>query len=203
MKNVQASAPGKLILLGEHAVVYGYPCIITAVSQSIQASAHLGFGNADIITAPQVNNTAYTKEVIRLFKKKYDISQAVSIETHAEFTDQTGLGSSSASTVAVCKALNLLFNKNMTREEVFELSFKAVVNIQGSGSGADIAAAVFGGTLYYKNRGEITEPLVCPGMHIVIGNTGHKAKTKDLIQKVAELRSQKFEFVENIFKEIW
>ena len=33
MKTVTASAPGKLLLLGDHAVVYGFPCIVTAVDQ--------------------------------------------------------------------------------------------------------------------------------------------------------------------------
>ena len=35
MKKVTVSAPGKLMLFGEHAVVYGYPCIVTAVDQRI------------------------------------------------------------------------------------------------------------------------------------------------------------------------
>jgi mevalonate kinase len=35
---IKVSAPGKLMLLGEHAVVYGYPCIVTAISQRLEVS---------------------------------------------------------------------------------------------------------------------------------------------------------------------
>jgi len=198
----KASAPGKLILMGEHAVVYGFPCIVTAVDQTIQVEARIVDQPEDRIIAPQVEKTDFIDELVVRFKRKYSLTDSIEIKTHAELSNKTGLGSSSASTVAVCKALNQLFNLKMSEQDIFDMSFQTVLHVQGSGSGTDIAAAVYGGMLYFQNKGEKCEKLCVKDMHIVIGNTGRKAPTKEYIQQVVMLREQKPKYVEGIFQEI-
>lgn len=199
---IRSTAPGKLILLGEHAVVYGHPCIITAVSQAIHAEVAVNNTSEDLVIAPQVAKTDFIDELVKYMKKKYNIQQGIRIETHADFSDKTGLGSSSAATVVACKGINALFNLGLSQKEMFDICFETVVMVQGSGSGADIAAAVFEGTVYYQNKGEIIEPLDYSSLQLVIGNTLHKASTREYIQKVAKLREEKPQFVDSIFKEI-
>jgi mevalonate kinase len=188
--------------MGEHAVVYGYPCIITAVNQVITVEASIIDGKKDKIIAPQVSKTDFIDELIRRLKKQYQIDKAIQIKTFSEFSDKTGLGSSSASTVASCKALNEIFQLRLSEKDIFEISFQTVLAVQGSGSGADIASAVYEGTIYYKNKGEAINPLNVDGMHVIIGNTGQKAPTKEYIEKVAQLKKEKPQEIENIFKDI-
>ncbi len=199
---IRSTAPGKLILLGEHAVVYGHPCIITAVGQAIHAEVAVNNTSEDLVIAPQVAKTDFIDELVKYMKKKYNIQQGIRIETHADFSDQTGLGSSSAATVVACKGINALFNLGLSQQEIFNICFETVVMVQGSGSGADIASAVYEGTVYFQNKGEIVESVNCSDLQIVIGNTLHKASTRDYIQKVAKLREEKPHFVDSIFQGI-
>ena len=218
-KTISASAPGKLILMGEHSVVYGHPAIITAVNHCIEVAVSEQIGQSehlkksgqsvdvrDVIVAPQVKKPHFVEETLKFFREKYQdrhaIQSVIKLETHAQFSDQDGLGSSSAVTVATCKALSEFFGIGMSDRDIFDLSFKAVLNIQGSASGADIAVAVYGGTLYYKDRGSIIEKISGENICLVIGNSGEKAPTIELIQRVARLMKHEPEKVNDIFHNI-
>src|SRR3989344_2348604 len=66
MKHLTVSAPGKLMLLGEHAVVYGRPCIVTAVSQRMKATVELTDESVFRLNAPDVQVTDYKKPMDQL-----------------------------------------------------------------------------------------------------------------------------------------
>jgi mevalonate kinase len=63
LKKVEVSAPGKLMLFGEHAVVYNRPCIVTTVDQRIRVLIELVFGDEIKIDAPEVGVAGYTKKL--------------------------------------------------------------------------------------------------------------------------------------------
>ncbi len=175
------SAPGKLMLFGEHAVVYGYPCIVTAVSERLVVEPGESSGDTRFIDA-----------AVKLWGQPGQKFSAQSV-----FSDKYGFGSSSAVTVATLKALK----PNASNQELFEAAYKIILDVQGVGSGFDVAAAVFGGTMYYiKNKA--IEPLVIKDMPLVVGYTGAKSNTVDLVNMVAKKREQYPEKIDRIFQAI-
>lgn len=220
MKRIVVSAPGKLMLWGEHAVVYGHPCIVTAVNQRIFATitktsteileveckdigldgykkhmTHLGEGNI-----PQ--EARFVEIAVRNFKSVHPFSGGVNIKTKSEFSSLFGFGSSSASSVAVIKGLSELFSQKLSEKELFALAYQTVLDIQGRGSGFDVAAAIYGGTLFFQTGGKIIKPMKLKKIPLLVGYTGVKADTTKLMTKVATLAKKKPQMVDTIYNEI-
>src|SRR3990167_10871144 len=66
MKKITVSAPGKLMLFGEHAAVYGRPYIVTAVGQRMKATVELTQDSVFQLNAPDVNVENYKKPMDQL-----------------------------------------------------------------------------------------------------------------------------------------
>lgn len=216
---VVASAPGKLMLFGEHAVVYGSPCIVTAVDQRVRVSV-VGNGAGEIhVSSPNVGLDEYHKSLERLgmddvpksmafvehlvkrVYEKHKLSEGIRIETESDFSTQFGFGSSAAVVAALAAALNEYFGLGMGKKELFQLAYQAVLDVQGVGSGFDVAASVYGGTLYYVTPGDIIENIFDGDLPMVVGYTGIKADTPTLVRQVAELKRQE-KWVDSVFGDI-
>ena len=220
MTKITVSAPGKLMLLGEHAVVYNRPCLVTAVDQRMKASLELLEEPIFKLEAPDVKVSGYQKPMselgfgeipkgasfveiaVRNFFIKYPQIQGLSIPTKSEFSSLFGFGSSSASTVCVIYALSKLLNINLGQKEIFDLAYKTVLDIQGKGSGFDVAAAVFGGTLYFVTGGKEIEPLKLDNLPLAVGYSGIKADTVTLINLVKQKMETHKEGVKKIYDSI-
>lgn len=216
-RGVTCSAPGKLMLFGEHAVVYGRPCIVTAVDQRMRATISLRADDLFHLEAEDVQLTGYEKSISELGKGKIPRGAAfveravqlfcehtgwaggVSVEMRSEFSALFGFGSSSASTVAVLSALNVATESGLATEMLFDIAYKTVLAVQGKGSGFDIAAAAWGGTLWFVAGGEEVEPLNLRGASIVIGYSGIKADTVTLMEQVRRLAQQDPALVESVY----
>lgn len=201
-KSITVSAPGKLMLLGEHSVVYGFPCIVTAMDTRMRVTVEFCDGDTDLIITPQVKESKFVTQSLKLFKNKFKIKQAVKIQTQGDFSHQVGLGSSSAVTVATFKALSELFNKSLSNKEIFDLSYSVTIAIQGVGSGFDIAAATFGKTVYYVYGGKVIDLIKTEELPLVVGYSGLKADTPTLVRKVKADYEINKNRVTGIFKEI-
>ncbi|MBI4036163.1 mevalonate kinase [Candidatus Daviesbacteria bacterium] len=220
MNKVTVSAPGKLMLLGEHAVVYGQPCLVTAVGQRMKATVELTEEATFQLEAPDVKIEGYSKPMSQLaqgdipkgakfveiavknFSEKHPIEGGVKVNTVSEFSSQFGFGSSSASTVCVIKALSEITGANLDNKSIFELAFKTVIDIQGKGSGFDVAAATYGGTLYFVIGGKVIEPLHIGSLPLIVGYTGIKFDTVALINEVAKKAVKYPEVIDNIYQQI-
>ena len=188
---VIVSAPGKLMLLGEHAVVYDYPCLVTAVSSKIKVEIEI-ISTGIKIEAPQVKDVSFVEESIRFFKEKFKFKEGLSIKTHSEFSSQYGFGSSSAVTVATLYGLSQLFKLNLSKREIFDFGLEITLRIQKVGSGFDIAAATFGKTLYFITGGKKIEILPIDELPLVVGYSGVKASTPKIVNQIKErLRKEK------------
>ena len=220
-KIVKVSAPGKLMLFGEHAVIYNRPCIVTAVDQRMNILVETTSNRNLEINGPDVGVTAYTKKIddlgegedipkgvrfvefaVRNFYKKHKISSGLSVRTKSDFSAEFGFGSSSAVTVATLKALSEIFDTRITNQELFDLSYKTVLEIQGVGSGFDLAAAIWGGTVYFVTGGKEIVPIKTGDLPLVVGYTGIKADTPTLIRQVAILYGSHQQAVDTIFDAI-
>jgi mevalonate kinase len=180
---MKTSAPGKLMLLGEHAVVYGYPCIVTAISQRLSVSDS---------PTEYAGDTRFIDAAVKLWG-----DAKTKLSATCAFSGCYGFGSSSAVTVATLKALR----PDAPNKEIFDTAYKIVLDIQSAGSGFDVAAATYGGTLYYIKNKSI-EPLVIKDMPLIVGYTGIKSNTVDLVSMVADKRKKYPEKVERIFQGI-
>lgn len=201
------SAPGKLMLMGEHAVVYGHPCIVTAVSERLQVMMEKTTDGKITIDAPQVHDTRFLKQAIFEGNTAWNITQrGLLVKTQCNFSNCYGFGSSSAVTVATLFALTQLRNKKVTKKEVFDVAYKTVLKIQGVGSGFDVAAATFGKTLLYTKGGGILEELPWNlndnGVSLVIGYSGVKADTPTIVKEIAKKREEQTERVDKLFSAI-
>ncbi|OGJ37508.1 MAG: mevalonate kinase [Candidatus Pacebacteria bacterium RIFOXYB1_FULL_39_46] len=220
MNKIQASAPGKLMLFGEHAVVYGHPCIVTAVDQRIFVEVQKKDNHSFSVVAPEVGVDKYTKSLIeigkatiprsvvfleKLYKKfieKYSVGGGIQVTTRSEFSAKFGFGSSSAVTVAFAKALTKLFAIELSKKELFDLCYQTVIDVQGVGSGFDLASAIWGGTIYYIKPAKIVEQLSEKEIPISVAYTGIKADTTSLVKMVAEEKANNADKINEIFEQI-
>lgn len=210
MATVIVSAPGKLMLFGEHAVTYGHPCIVTAVDLRMQVSVTISGTEQVTVHVPSLSEpfvesvtgllaanllpreVRFVAVAIRKFWEHIGETFGVSIATQSEFAQSYGLGSSSAVTVATIKALSEATNYGLDLRRIFKLSYETVLEIQeGAASGFDVAAATYGGTLYFVTGGKVIMPIAVDGLPLVVGYSGVKADTTEYIRKVAD-RYQRF-----------
>lgn len=217
---IRVSAPGKLMLFGEHAVVYNRPCLVTAVDQRMGMIAEILNESVFELEAEDIKISGYKKSMSDLgkgeiprgasfveiaaknFSEKYPLRGGIRMTTKSEFSSQFGFGSSSASAVCTIKALSELLRIKLTPKEIFDLAYKTVLDIQGKGSGFDVAAGIYGGTLYFFTGGKVIEPLRVDELPVVVGYSGIKADTVTLINQVAEKAKKHPEIVENIYNQI-
>lgn len=233
MNKIIVSAPGKLMLLGEHAVVYGRPCIVTAVGQRMKATVEITTEPNFELQAPDVKVTDYKRSLragfndpalkkaiedvgvgdipkgarfvevaVKNFLDKYPFGGGVKVTTESQFSSEFGFGSSSASTVCVIKALSEITGTNLDQKAIFDLAYKTVLDIQGKGSGFDVAAATFGGTLYYVIGGKVIEPLNIESLPLIVGYTGIKFDTVALINEVSKKAEKYPQVIENVYSQI-
>lgn len=220
MNKVTVSAPGKLMLFGEHAVVYNHPCLVTAVDQRIRLEAEILEDSNFELEASDVDVQNYGKPISQLGKgeipkgaqfveiaikniyEKFGLQKGLRITTTSEFSSKFGFGSSSASSVCTVKSLSELFDLKLSEKEIFDLAYKTVLDIQGKGSGFDVAAGVYGETLYFVTGGKIMEPLGIKSLPLIVGYSGIKADTVTLMNNVKELFANKQDRLNEIYSEI-
>ncbi len=217
---VTVSAPGKLLLLGDHAVVYGYPCIVTAVNARIAATVKIIEESVFELDASDVNIHGYKKPMseigmgdiskdakfaefaVKNFVKTFPFSGGISIQTQAQFTKSIGFGSSAATVVSILAALVKLTHPPVSEKQLFLLAKQTVLDVQQAGSGFDVAVALYGGTVLFENYGEKIEPLSMQPIPLVVGYTGVKADTATLVNSVSQKREKEKVKVDRIFEAI-
>ena len=196
-----ASAPAKVILFGEHAVVYKKHALVTAVSLRCYAnvkkssryriSSPLGTTTLDFEVHPWISYA------IKNFSEIREI-RGVEVSIKSEIPIASGLGSSAAVTVSVLKALDAEFEAGLSDEDIFEIAKKVEIDVQGIGSGTDPFVSTFGGTWLIPEKKELN----FKDFDILIVDTNEKSITAEMVKKVAELRNRHPEIVDSIFDAI-
>lgn len=217
MNKCIASAPGKLMLLGDHAVVYDHPCIVTAVNQRLYVETEkqepalltlkapdLGLQKyekalSQLGTGPLPKPVQFIENVYKRFLEKYPQTSGVTVQTRSDFSSTFGFGSSSAVSTAFAFSLFKLYEIPFTNQELFDLCYRAVLDVQGVGSGFDIASAIWGGTLLYKRGASVLEKVSVKQLPIIVVYTGIKADTPTIVRQVGEQYKQDPQGVEALF----
>jgi mevalonate kinase len=215
----KGSAPGKVIISGEHSVVYGYPAI--AVALGIRCNAVSTFGDPgvniksldlntealysiqDIAQMKRGNtvNPGFDSVALALAETLNQIDEVPQIETqiHSDIPISAGLGSSAAVVVASIASVLNLYNKSLSKNEISSIAFKSEKITHGKPSGIDNSIATYGGLLKFQN-GNITQKDLNHSVPLIIGNTKISRDTKKLVSGVSDLKNKYPSLIEPILK---
>jgi mevalonate kinase len=143
-----ASAPAKVILLGEHAVVFGKPAVSVAIGLRLRCRIK----SASISSLNGVALTSYNYSYVSACLAKQD-APPTAVLTDSDFPSGSGLGSSAAVTVALLAALGA--SKGDLREDMLAReAFEVECEVQGRASPIDTSTCVHGnGVLVQRERG--------------------------------------------------
>jgi mevalonate kinase len=198
-------ACGKVILLGEHAVVYGVPALAVGIDRGARAQAapmdvgpsRLFVRGWDIV----VRETDEGHDLARAFRALLDAAPPLGprwIEVETDLPPGGGLGCSAAIGVAVARAIE----PHLTDEALRDRAMAWECVFHGNPSGVDAAVAARGGCVLFR-KGQPIEPVRVRGtMHLCVGNTGTASSTKTMVEAVARLRARRPEIVDKSFDAI-
>ncbi len=209
---VVASAPAKVILLGEHFVVYGEPAIVLAIDKRAYAKVEnrddkrLYFRSVNLNLAGYFENKTFkaeqcdSKEAKSKFEpvkvavekvlEKHGENVGLSIEINSTVPVAAGLGSSAAVAAAATTAVGALLNVKITKEDVFRITYEAEKIVHGTPSGIDPAISTFGGILLFQMDTGFKPLEVNMDIPLVIGNTGVERSTRSQVEKVRNMREK-------------
>ncbi len=211
----RGSGFGKVILFGEHFVVYGVPGIVSAIDSTTEAEAKR-IGEGITVRDERKGAKGYTekkrtqqKESIERMLKKMGIAPekaSLDIWLGGNLPSFSGIGASAASSVAIARATAEEVEMKLSDEEINEAAYEAEKAYAGTPSGIDNTAATYGGLIWFKRnltggpntieRLSIKEPV-----EIVIGNTEIVADTKEMVAGVAERKKRDPERYNPLFKQ--
>ncbi len=208
-KKITCSAPGSLMIAGEHAVLHGKHALVGAVNQRVYVSVKTRDDDLIVIHSALGERKMPRNQIdasrpfhfIGAILQKYSASFASGFDltVEADFPADVGLGSSSAISVAALAAIQTWLTGNFPeREELMRDAIEIIRAVQGGGSGADVAAAVWGGVLLYKATPQIMaryEEL--PPIALVYA--GYKTPTPKVIKIVEKQRIQSKDNYEDLF----
>lgn len=196
-----ASAPGKIILFGEHFVVHGTRAILAAIDRRvtvvssiidesvIRIESALGSEEMDVSgsgTVPELRPFEFlAKRMIREFSH----AGGIDIKIISEIPHGVGLGSSSASCVAAAASISGLFTRN-TREEICRLAVEAERTIFKNTSGADCTVCTHGGIITYGRDSGFERSGETPGFQLIVSNSGLVHSTEKVVARVAEFKKR-------------
>lgn len=192
---IRASAPGKLVLSGEYAVLVGAPALVAAVDRRVTCTlaprcrggwrfASTGFEAQAVLSRAQMLRAAPTtlagiaRRVLPAAALPEHLHVAVDSAPCFHDGAKLGVGSSAATVVALAGALAALGGEMPTLDALYDLHGA----LQGGGSGLDVAAAVTGGVIRFQER-RIAPARLPQGLHVVFVFVGTSSRTPELVAR--------------------
>ena len=214
---IKAFAPGKIILFGEHTVVYKKPAIAVAIDRGVNVELIPRNDNItvkldliDYYKKSQLVNkklnykidsqkkmiTDYIYEVINLFEFEKGFDLTVDIKMYLG----AGLGSSAAVTVSTLKAVSLYVNKQIDKKTIAQTAREIEIKIQGAASPIDTSMSTYGGIIFIDENSKLNRIDFNMKLPLIVSNCEISGNTGKLVESV-RLKYEKYPtIVGNIFK---
>ncbi len=209
-----ASAPAKVILFGEHFVVYGVPALVAAIDLRAEALLAEREDGLIYIGAPDLGLAGYfdaegsfrpeeggkeaegalrpifvaVREIWRALKAR---PSGVNVEVRSRIPVAAGLGSSAAVAVSAAAAASWLSAGRLEEELIFKAALEAEKLIHITPSGVDPAISTYGGLIAYKKGEGIRRLEIGAHLELVVGDTGLKRSTGALVAAVRALKDRR------------
>jgi mevalonate kinase len=206
---VVASAPAKVILFGEHFVVYGEPAIVLAIDRRVYVKVENQEDNTLHVRSTNLNLAACfeknrfrieqgdpkearlrfepVRQVVERIFEEHGASVGLNVEINSTVPVGAGLGSSAAVIAATTVAVSTLLNVKLHKEDVFRLTCEAEKVVHGASSGVDPAIATFGGIILFQMDTGFKSLDLRMDIPLVIGDTGVERSTKAQVEKVKNI----------------
>ena len=202
-----AVASGKVILLGEHAVVYDHPALVAGIENGAQASVEVD-GHSSITVGPyaaELNQGTLGMAFAALMNTLNTPPLRANVQLN--IPAGCGLGASAAAGVALARAaLNLL----EPLDDELPVRRKAIIKaaqawekvFHGNPSGIDATAATLGGCFAFR-RGQAPDPIALQQpLTVAVAVADAPAQTRVVVERVAELRASESPRIDGIFDRI-
>lgn len=208
-ESYRVSAPGSLMLLGEHAVLHGEPALVCSVSKRIvitltprddsRITIQSSLGRHETALDELSARKPFVFTLTAIDNVKERIPGGFDLCIDSDFSATLGLGSSAAVTVATVGVLHAWLGLTRNPRDLFETSYAVIRAVQGTGSGADVAAGVFAGMVVYQMDPRRIEPLdvIYP---ITVLYSGSKTPTVEVIEHLRRRREQNPEIIDSTFQ---
>jgi mevalonate kinase len=202
-------ASGKVILLGEHAVVYGVPALVLGIDRGATAQAALMNGNggtSELVLGELCVSAGGASDVARAFAAllaSCEVHDTVRVEVSTELPAAAGLGCSAALAVAIVRALDAVLGRSVaSNQDTIARAMAWEQIFHGNPSGIDATAAARGGCLWYQkgpNGASIQEVRLAGAVTLAIGHSGTASSTRAMVEHIARLRDRNATLVAQSF----
>ncbi len=212
--SVIVSSPGKIHLLGEHAVVYGKPALLAAIDKRLYVKVkRLDSYQGTTDTGVRIKTSEGGKlilECISVFRKAFVIKKfpPLEINVSSNISTGSGLGSSAALSASVIGALMKGVKNIWNPVRINELAFEVEKMAHGNPSGADNTTVVFGGLVWYRKEFDFLKsiwslplsPYKIPSFFLI--DSGRpKESTKEMVEFVSLLYKRRKGMMESVFSD--
>ncbi len=191
------SAPGKIILSGEHFVVHGSYAVSAAIDRRVRVAISETPGQEFEIVSNEESSHLFAdderfkaaKSVLRRAIEQYGSPPTgIRVEIESEIPPGSGLGSSAATSVATSAAFVSFMGKSVSSEEVLRLASEGEKSVHGNPSGIDMRASYLGG-IFLFNKGSGAKPIpIDRALQFLVVFSGKSRSTLELVSKVNRKR---------------
>lgn len=210
---IERSAPGKVILCGEHSVVYGFPAIAIPVS-GVRTWVHIASRNDSTglqISAPDIGQTIALKDAqeqplalaARLVLETLVCSEPDAIMMiNSQLPIAAGMGSGAAVTVGIIRAMSAFLGNELDNNTINRLTFEVEKIYHGSPSGIDNTVITWERPIYFIRGNPPNFCSIGAPVHVLIASSGIAASTRKAVNEVQARRSVNPHEYELIFNRI-
>ena len=197
----KASAPGKVILFGEHFVVHGVKAILCAINKRVTVTAEktqeekisIKSNIGELVLEPNKPISKINSPLKPFYflanKMIQNNNTGLKITVESEIPLGVGLGSSSACCVAGAAAISKLFSEP-SKEEILNLAIEAEKTIYENTSGADCTVCTYGGIMEYDKKNGFSKIDSEPNFHLVIANSNIEHSTDAVVAEVKKFKEE-------------
>jgi mevalonate kinase len=198
-----------MMLMGEHAVLFSEPSIVCAVDKRLdvrltaraddQVNVVSALGQYHATLSALHDDTSLTFVVSAIRHLAPQLTQGFDLHITAGFSHTVGLGSSAAVTVGVVAALLAYVDADRNPNAVFDRALAVLHDVQhGRGSGADLAASIYGGVIGYQVTPRRIETLAA-SLPLALYYVGYKMKTPDVLAHVEAISASQPEVYASLY----